>query len=308
MLGIVFFFLGAVLNAQHPETPFELERYPETAYSLDEYTSEKEQLSREELFEAYFTAYKKERAQNPGNYFPSPGEDRKGFGQSIRGKYPNGPETTLIRFLEEGCSNSSLQSVLKIDPAFTPALPYRALAAFVLDEPEAEKILLKKLDREGFLSPTLKNWGAVAVRSAQGYGSIMTNGLQDLLAVRYAQLIGGEESEMEVVNRLVLHCSSEKDEAAAFADMWIAPTVEARIFSPFASRLQIVGIGFALMLKDGDHRLDDASKKISDQEALTPADRGLVSSYRYLLKALKAKGEEKKAKALEEFIVREGMQ
>lgn len=303
----VLVFFGLEITAQVPTMPFELERYSSSFYSSQRNGSDPERLDKDDLMVEYLILYKAERASNPGNYFPNPGDHRSSIGQRIEKEYGDHPAIPLIGFLEDGCSEKSLGSILNAE-AWDPLLPYQALAAFAMGETDREIRFLKRLDEKRFLSPVLKAWGLAAVSSAEGYASILTNGLQDLLAVRYTQLILGHSSETEVANRLVRECQKDDTDAMAFGDMWISPVVEPRVVQPFSNRLQVVGIGFALTLKEGENRLVSTAKGLRTPNAETPADRGLVSSYRYLLEGMKAIGEKKRVTELTNYIEKEGMQ
>ncbi len=160
--------------------------------------------------------------------------------------------------------------------------------------------------REGMLSDVLKAWGEIALKSAAGFESIMTNGMQDLLAVRYAQLVKSMNPDIMVANKLVQKCALS-DEASSFGDMWFAPTLEKNMLDPFSSRLKIVGVGFAFQVPADGDRMKTIAKAIPESSSQTPADRGLVSSYSYLQKGLEEAGNQIEAEELKKYIDKEGL-
>jgi hypothetical protein len=296
--------IPGVMAAQVGSMPYELERYA-TYDGITEFSSP-EGMDESELISAYLNLYKQERSERHSEYFPSPSEARSAIGREIRTRISGSSATAWVDLLENGCSTARLNALVKLPSDFEPLLPYQALAAFSGGDVEAEEGYLRAMEDAGLFSPVLKAWGENALRSASGYGSIMTNGLQDLFAVRIGQLLAGIEPEIEIMNRLAERCDERSTQASAFGDMWIAPTVEPRILTPFSNRLQVVGIGFAMVLKENGNRLKATAKSLQMAESKTPADRGLVSSYVYLHKALEAAGERKLANALQNHIDKEG--
>ena len=301
-------FLGLIssmaLDAQNSLLPYELERLEEFKYSSQLYLEEIDELSPDGLLAAYLNEYKRQRALNPSNYFVAPTPVRSQFGNLLKEKHPNHVGISLVNFLEDGCNRENLEALIELPAATRALLPYQSMAAFALEDEDKERLYLQGMLREGMISDVMKAWGESALASAKGYQSIMTNGMQDLLAVRYAQLMQELEPDIEVGNRFVQKCKLS-DEASALGSMWFAPTVENSVIAPFAKRLQVVGIGFTFQLPEGGDRMNQIAEKLAEAKPQTPADRGLISSYRYLQKALKEKGE--KPKNLKKYIDEEGL-
>ena len=299
---LMLFFSTVAIGQSH--LPFELERFEEYKYTSQIYLDEKDELGADELLTAYLNEYKRQRSENPSDYFIDPTPVRAQFGNLLKEKHPNHPGISLINFLDDGCNRENLEALIKLPASTKALLPYQALAAFALEDEDKERLYLQGMLREGMISDVMKAWGEAALASAKGYQSIMTNGMQDLLAVRYAQLMQEMEPEIEVGNRFVQKCNLS-DEASALGSMWFAPTVENSVIAPFAKRLQVVGIGFSFQLPEGGDRMDQIAEKLAEAKPQTPADRGLISSYRYLQKALEEKGE--KPKDLKKYIDQEGL-
>ncbi len=212
----------------------------------------------------------------------------------------------MIQFLESGCTKENLAKLISHPAENNVLLPYQFLAAFALGETKKEKTYLDAMLREGLLSDVLKDWGVTALKSAEGFESIMTNGMQDLLAVRYAQLVKNMSPDVMVANKFVQKCGLS-EEASAFGSMWFAPTLEKNVIAPFSARLKVVGTGFGFQLPENSDRMKQVAGSIQRSVSQTPADKGLVSSYGYLQKALAEAGNQKEAAELKAYIDKEGM-
>lgn len=302
---LLMLILSIEVNSQS-QLPFELERFEEFKYSSQLYLEQVDELSADELLAAYLNEYKRQRALNPSEYFVSPTSVRSQFGDLLKEKQANHPGEVLIKFLEEGCSRVNLVALTELPAKNKVLLPYQAMAAFAIEDEDKEIVYLNGMLREGMISDVMKAWGNAALASAKGYQSIMTNGMQDLLAVRYAQLMKDMEPDIEVGNRFVQKCNLS-DEASALGSMWFAPTVENSVIAPFAKRLKVVGIGFSFQLPEGGDRLSEVAGSLTEALPKTPADRGLVSSYAYLQKALENKDKKTEAKKLKKYIDQEGL-
>lgn len=304
LLGLVL--ISSVAFGQDVFMPFELERlqnYPDTR---TQWNKDLNDMTSGELLLVFHAEYKKKRASKPSDYFPKTTDLQKEVKALIASKQPTHPANDLVNYLEEGCSAENLQSLVSHPAEIKVLLPYQFLAAFALEEPKKEKAYIEAMLREGMLSDVVKSWGEIALKSADGFESILTNGLQDLLAVRYAQLIKNMNPDIVVANKFVQRCGlSEK--ASAFGSLWFAPTLEKNVISPFSARLKVVGIGFAFELPlDGDRLKQTATWILQGAVSQTPADRGLVSSYGYLQKALAEAGITPEAKQLQKYIDKEG--
>ena len=309
MNNMLMYFCGLLLShtaLSQSQRPFELERFEEFKYAEQIYLENPEELEVEDLAAAYFKEYKRQRSENPSEYFIPPTAIREEFKTLIQEKDPSHSANLLIRFLEEGCTEKVFSDLLKAPSEPDVLLAYQFLAAYAKGDEAKEAEYLEEMDQAGFLSPVLKAWGEAALTSASGFSSILTNGLQDLIAIRYGQLIGGMEPDLEIGNRFIQKCLDGR-EVAAFANMWIAPTVEGNVIAPFAKRMQVVGIGFSMTPQDQSASLEKVVKSMERPKSLTPADRGLVSSYRYLQEALFAIDKSGWAEDLQEYIEKEGL-
>lgn len=304
MLGLLF--ISSMATAQDAAIPFEIERlqdYPKTDAALNENLAD---MTAGELLLAFHAEYKSIRADKPSEYFPKLSGLQKEIKILIESNYPSHPANSLVRFLEEGCTNENLKSLLFHPAEIKVLLPYQFMAAFALEDTKKEQAYIEAMLREGMLSDVLKDWGVTVLRSAAGFESIMTNGMQDLLAVRYAQLIKSMNPDIMVANKLVQKCALS-DEASSFGDMWFAPTLEKNMLDPFSSRLKIVGVGFAFQVPADGDRMKTIARAIPESSSQTPADRGLVSSYSYLQKGLEEAGNQIEAEELKKRIDKEGL-
>lgn len=283
-----------------------MERFTDYTKSEQRSDPKDENTTLDNLILAYHTDYKKDRAKNPSNYFPNASAERKSLGAAITAKDPNHSGNTLIKFLEEGCTKENLEALLAQTTDQQVLLPYQFMAAFALEETKKEKEYIEAMLREGMLSDVLKDWGSNALRSADGFESIMTNGMQDLLAVRYAQLIKGMNPDVMVANKFIQKCGLN-DEASSFDQMWFAPTLEKNVIGPFSARLKIVGMGFAFQLSPDGDRMKQVAGSAQGSISVTPADKGFISSYGYLQKALAESGNQKEAEQLKTYIDKEGI-
>jgi hypothetical protein len=305
LLGLLFISTMAI--GQDAAIPFEIERlqdYPQTDAALSENLAD---MTAVDLLLAFHAEYKSIRADNPSEYFPKLSDLQKEIKTLIESNYPSHPANSLVRFLEEGCNKENLESLIAQPAEVKVLLPYQFMAAFALEDTQKEKVCIEAMLREGMLSDVLKAWGEIALKSADGFESVMTNGMQDLLAVRYTQLIKNMNPDMLMANKFIQKCGLS-DEASSFGDMWFAPTLEKNVIGPFSARLKIVGIGFAFQVPaDGDRMKQSAKRILQGAVSQTPADRGLVSSYGYLQKGLIEAGIETEAKQLKKLIDTEGL-
>ncbi len=291
---------------QNAAIPFELERLKEYPTLDAEVTENLDDLTTDDLILAFHSEYKRIRAKKPSEYFPELSDLQKEIKTLIELKYPSHAGNALVQFLETGCSKENLESLISHPAEIKVLLPYQFLAAFALEETKKEKTYLDAMQREGLLSDVLKDWGVSALKSAEGFESIMTNGIQDLLAVRYAQLVNNMSPDVMVSNKFVQKCGLS-EEASAFGSMWFAPTLEKNVIAPFSARLKVVGTGFAFQLPENGDRMKQVAGSIQRSVSQTAADKGLVSSYGYLQKALAEAGSQKEAVELKAYIDKEGM-
>jgi len=307
MMRIIFcliFFVSALGYSQNAHSPFELERFEN--YSEVEISKESINQSMEvQLLLEYHLEYKKERAKKPSNYFPKPTERQGEISSKLREEFPMFWGNKLIDFLQNGCSNENLQGLLSIQEKNRILLAYQFMAANALEDTDKEKLCLQGLLREGMISDVTKTWGNTAVVSAQGFESILTNGMQDLIAIRYVQLIEGKGKDIAIANKFIQKCGLN-EEAIAFGNMWFAPTLEKNVISPFKARLQVVGIGFAFSASADGATLSSVAQSVSKVMAQNPSDEGLINSYSYLQKALEESGKKNLASQLKRYISAQG--
>lgn len=276
------------LYAQDPAMPFELERYPERLYAAWMNEHAPPFAGENEALACYLSAYKMQRAQNPSDYFPAPGANRKEAMAFLKSHFPDGEALSLIRFLESAGSTTSAQLLLAYDaPKIKAALPYRFVAAMLLDDYRSAREVLDKMDQAQMLSPVLKAFGQNAVNSAANERHILTQGLQDLIAVAYATNL---QPEYRIDNRFLDRCAASakkaeiKSNAMQSTPLWVSPTIDPAGIG--ACELQ----GIGLLCGDEPKSLGPQGKwefAGIDVKPQTPADRGLILSYRYLLQLLR---------------------
>ena len=285
--------------SQNSDLPFELERY--SNYQIEEPETEEVDA----LVHYYFELYKQERALLPGSYFPEANGLRKETGEKIRFEFPSHPSINLLDFLENGCNGTTIEALNAIDGGSSILLPYRFIAAFTIGDEEREVKLLNSMLREGMISDVLKSWGIAAMYSSLGFESVLTNGIQDLIAVRYAQLVENINPQIDVANSFVQGCGMST-EPSSFGGMWFAPTLKTNVINPFSSRLKIVGIGFAFQVPTSGDRMKKVAQELTKSKSKNPADQGLVQSYAYLQKGLEVTGYDKEARELKNYIEKQG--
>ncbi|MCZ4408323.1 hypothetical protein O3Q51_05855 [Cryomorphaceae bacterium 1068] len=304
---LALLFISSLAVGQNAAIPFELERFKEYPMIDKEVSDNLEDMTAGELLLVFHAEYKRIRAKKPSHYFPELSDLQKEIKDLIESKYPDHEANALVQFLESGCIKENLQNLISHPAEIKVLLPYQFMAAFALEETKMEKTYIDAMLREGMFSDVLKTWGELAVKSSDGLESIMTNGMQDLLAVRYAQQIKNISPDMMVANKFVQKCGLS-EEASAFGRLWFAPTLEKNVISPFSARLKVVGIGFAFESPAGSNLMKQTAIRIlQGSVSQTPADQGLVSSYGYLQKALAEAGIITEAEQLKKYIDKEGM-
>ncbi|MEM9052726.1 MAG: hypothetical protein AAGC47_11790 [Bacteroidota bacterium] len=298
---ILFSFFGYSQNAS---SPFELERYANYD-SVDLAKETAGQAEEVKLILEYHLEYKKQRAKSPNEYFPAPSERQKIISSALKTEYPSFWGNKLISFLEDGCTKENLEGLISTSNQNKLLLAYQFMAANALEKEDLEVKYLQGLLREGMISDVTKSWGITAISSASGFESILTNGMQDLIAVRYAQLIEKKGIEIDVDNKFVQGCALSETPLASM-NAWFAPTLQKNVITPFKSRLQVAGIGFGFSAPSQGNSLKTVAGRIDESIAKSPADKGLVSSYTYLQKALEESGNAKEANELKEYISKQG--
>ena len=302
---VLFFVFNPLFSySQNASIPFELERYS-NYNSVDLAKETTGQAKEVQLMLEYHLEYKKQRSQNPAEYFPKPNERQQSISSSLKKDFLSFWGNKLIRFLEGGCTKENLDALISISDQNKMLLAYQFMAANALEKEDLELKYLQGLVREGMISDVTKSWGLTAISSASGFESILTNGLQDLIAVRYAQLIEKKGVEIDVDNKFIQGCALSEAPLASM-NAWFAPTLQKNVITPFKSRLKVAGIGFGFSTTSQRNSPKAVAEKIDESIAKNPADKGLISSYAYLQKALEESGNSKEANELKAYISKQG--
>jgi hypothetical protein len=198
----------------------------------------------------YFNLYKLQRALKPSDYFPKPNKAQKEISALLQAKYPDGMAMAFVNFIEsEGSFESCAQLVDRPDN-FAPARAYRFLAAFVLSLEDVEKQSLLSMQSNGQLHPFLVGFGSNLLHSSSGFDYILTNGLQDLIAVRAAQLIHGQQKQKTVLNLFAEKCPGynrpvfERVVEKEANRIFVAPTLSEKFLDAHQQNLWLSGLGY----------------------------------------------------------------
>jgi hypothetical protein len=249
IIAFICFFTG-VLYGQTADLPFELERFDATYYQALVDNAPADANTEQALGLRYFNLYKLQRATQPSEYFPKPNKAQKEISAMLQANYPDGMAAAFVNFIEsEGSFESCAQLVSRPDN-FAAARAYRFLAAFVLSFEDIEKQTLLSMQSSGQLHPILLGYGKNMLHSSEDFDFILTNGLQDLVAVRSAQLIHGLHKENPVLNLLAQKCPGytrplfesvlEKQTQRIF----VAPALSEKFLSTHQQNLWLSGIGY----------------------------------------------------------------
>ena len=291
----LLFFAGEVSVAQLHYMPFELERSDAVTYA-ENLENQNTAFSTElEALEYYFLAYKIQRAQNPAEYFPAADGKRIMAADFLKKNYPEDSGMALVNFLETNGNIESCGALIDRKSGYNLLLPYRFLAAFILNKKDLMSEYLIEMERQEMLSEVLKAFGRNALLSSGKTETLATQGMQDLLAIEFAL----KNSEKQVLNLFAENCEAYTGPTlfGALREsnklIWLSPVISREWLFESQPFLSQSGIGFVYargpfadnsilqntLIKTGN------SFYGLDASPTSNADKGLISAYRYFAKA-----------------------
>ncbi len=290
-LILLLLFPGWLLG-QYSGLPFELERN-ETAYYdevLDDLSNDFQ--SESDALSYYLTAYKKQRANNPAAYFIGSNESRNLAAEFIKANYSAGGSMALIGFLESEGSLASCAQLISIESEFVELLPYQYLAATILKQDNKALVYLSDMSKHHMISEVMVAFGNNARISMKQSDIVVTQGLQDLIGIRFALYEAGEE--IEIRNFLVESTRAFEGQRinelleSTNKSIWISPTVSTSFYERYINQLWMAGIG--LKFQNGPSLNPAEPKELIrgvgtnfyglKSKPKTPADFGLISAYK----------------------------
>lgn len=276
------------LLAQATPLPYELERMPESFYEENLHSLPSQFTSEIDALNYYFTAYKRQRAKHPGIYFPEPDSARKKASTYLSNQFPEGAAMTLVHFLESSGDWPSCEILIKASVEYKLLLPYQYIAARLMQDESKGRYYLSEVKKAQMLSPVLINFGKNAVASSGDFPVLITQGIQDLIAIDNALPAG---TNKKVINRFLETCkaysgtTTENELKTQPEKCWISPSTAFNRSGESKATRRLMGIGFV--------KTYDPEATAETMEAVgrsfsglgdtpdTPADRGLISAYRY---------------------------
>ncbi len=300
----IFLFIPFGLLAQNQGLPFELERFS-TDHYLEVSEADKAAFSSEsQAIQSYMNAYKTQRSLQPADYFPAPNGLRKEASAYLQSNHSDGSAAALTLFLENNGELENAAALVSRPSGNELVLPYRFLAAFLLNRSDIQKEALLEMKRQGMIHPMLIAFGENSLYSAQGSDVCITNGMQDLIAVRAAQLINGTYSEIPVYNLFAEQCTAYNGKLVqeilddAQVKIWVSPAMNPGFLSAHQDQLWTSGIGFAYAYGPApDQNIPienllqiarDFQMVVVHVKALNPSLLGIGRSYAYFDKMLTA--------------------
>lgn len=289
---LLLLFPAQSIFGQTDYMPFELERFPPAHYQSIIHDRDTVFTSEIEALTYYFLAYKIQRSENPAAYFPMPDQKRKMASAYLNSEYPTGAGIALVHFLESSGDQASCTEILKATSDYKLLLPYRFIAEVLTqNKGEARKTLIK-MDTEGMLSLILKAYGKNAVASFEDKKIVITQGIQDLIAITYALR---PDSKIEIQNLFLEKCSAFDGRSVKSIikndaqKLWIAPTVDINNIGSsenlYDQGIYLQGIGSTFSFKTEKVKNRDSSLGLNfagiRETPTTPADKGLIHSYQY---------------------------
>lgn len=287
---------------QNPSMPFELERYPAEIYARSVLSGPFN--NEDQALETYLSEYKRQRATDPANYFPPSTLPRKNAAGYILIHFPKGESAALIQFLETEGSQKACSALLQTVSTLSHTLPYRFLAAYLLKNKEMERLTLLEMKQRGMLSEFLVAFGENMINSARDADAIITNGFQDLIAFRAAQLTGNSNTEIPVYNLFVEKCKAFSGTTTANilgdnnARVWVSPVMSIGFLSQYENNLWTSGIGFTYNSNPHpDPELPIAGllavatqfeMPVVDPARFNPSLKGLAQAYTPFLKSIES--------------------
>jgi len=272
--------------------PWELERFDSKVY--ESANSNPALISDEtELFQAYYLEYKQKRTKNPAAYFSAPSLHQQLIKENLSKSDNPSDLLFLIYFLEKG-SLELLEKLAEAPYEHSATLPYRFIAEIAGENKAKAEIYLQKMDDYGMISPVLKAWGLNAI-SNPNQQIFMTHGMQDLVGLYWALSESKRIQNAIVFNRYVNNISHTFPSETAFLDQfssaWISPVFNLEFLNEELHRIRLSGIGFKRTKAPGDalSEFENAAMGFAGigTACKTPADVGLVESYRYFNRLMK---------------------
>jgi hypothetical protein len=310
ILTLIAFIWPIFLCAQKP---FELERYSE-AYYTEQLVKIPTPYTPNTAVDAWWLAYKSQRASNPGKYFPA-GNAVRDEAKAIIQASSQSDVLNAIEFIESKGTLPSVEKLVNSNSTSSYVLPARYLAAFIIGNVQVERTILKEMDVQGMLSPVLKVFGANAMKSAKPVDACITSGLQDLIAVRFAQLIDGINPNAKVYNIFVTQCAAYQGKSIGSVlsgneSIWVSPVCSEDFLRSNMDRLHMTGLGYSLLagedLENSDGRFAETVNQMDwtgkTNTTLTPADKGLLNALKPLAQVMEKKGFQKESTTLKSFI------
>ena len=293
----LFVFAGQFCVAQVHYMPFELERKDATTYSQYLENLNTEFNTELEALEYYFLAYEIQRAQNPAEYFPPTDGERILAGNYLKKNHPEGSGMALVNFLETNGNIESCGALIDRQSGYSLLLPYRFMAAFILNKKDVKSKYLIEMEREGMLSEVTKGFGENALISTGTTRIVATQGMQDLIAIEYA--LQSQNKEMQLLNLFAENCTAftgptvHEEIKDSSKLIWLSPVISREMLFENKPFLSQAGIGFLyargpfadnsflqnILIETGNsfHGLDASPR--------SNADEGLISAYRYFAEA-----------------------
>ncbi len=308
---LIAFCWPILISAQKP---FELERYT-ASYYQNQIQKVPSPYTPETAVEVWWLAYKAQRASDPGDYFPAINAVRSNAKTIIESSQEHVDLLLAFDFIESRGSKSACEMLINSNSVTAYILPYQFMAAFLLGNDKAERIALLEMESQGLISSVMKSFGANAMKSAKANEICITSGMQDLIAVRIAQLIDGLNNRAKVYNIFASKCTAYQGKSidsilSGKESMWISPAIPEEMLRKYADRLHMIGLGYSLsssaLVENNTIRFTlaaekmDWSKKIN--EALTSSDKGLLQALKPLAQAMEQQGFQKEADSLDSFI------
>ncbi len=295
------FWLVALLSfasySQDVLLPFELDRATEITFDEEksDFSSDKDALC------YYLEAFKAQRIENPDNYFPTPNSARNQASDFLKGT-----NIELITFLESQGDLESSQSLTAAPTLIPEMLPYQFMAAYLLQDKVKMNQYLNQMDTHGMISPVLKAFGSNMQTSLGNQNLILTQGLQDLIAISWAQR--NAENPVPVSNRFVEKCGAYRlDNHMTYLNspeyrVWVSPVVAEDLYQRYS--FTQAGIG---LVNSRSHDYTQAIEQIArtgngfkglDLTPHTEADKGLIRSYKDFAETLEQVAELRRDKPL----------
>ncbi len=276
--------------------PYELERYSPDIYVNALKNEDINFKSELDALEFYFLAYKAQRAVDPENYFPKADKKRDEAAAFLISNFPEGYAMAFLEFLQSSGNSESCNALISAASDYKILLPYQFMAAYVLGERTLENQFLDEMDNAGMLSDVLKSFGENAMRAIQNNTLVISQGMQDLIALKYAAKQSNRTIEVTNIfaEKLAAFNRIKTDNISAKTKnfIWISPSISSEFTTQYKQSLYLWGIGFAL--SDSDKNLAVAIQSTGrsfvglSHKADSPADRGLIQSYSYFAKAYQA--------------------